>query len=101
LHAGLATYAAIAVEIDDAVVAAKQRRHRADCYAGSIVAVITPEHRKETASVGILPFFNVFYPSPKSAERHFVLGLAGDCTGVTADAFAMIYDEPVFHFVSS
>jgi hypothetical protein len=101
LHAGLATYAAIAVEIDDAVVAAKQRSHRADGYTWSVVAVIASEHGKEAASVGIFALLYVLDPGAESTERDFVLGLASDCAGVTADAFAMVYDEAVFHLMDA
>jgi len=101
LHAGLATYATVAVEINNAVVAAKQRSHRANGYARSVVAVIAPEHGKETASVGIFAFLDVLNPGSESTERHLVLGLASDCAGVTADTFAMVYDEAVFHLMDA
>jgi hypothetical protein len=99
LHARLATDAAVAVEIDDAVVEAKQRGHRADGYAGSVVAVIAPEHREESLSVGIFALLYVLDPGAESTKRNFILGLASDSAGVTADAFAMVYDEAVFHLV--
>jgi hypothetical protein len=101
LHAGLAAYAAIAVEIYDAVVEPVERSHRADGYARRVVAVIAPEHGKETASVWILTLLDVLDPGPERAERDFVLGLASDCACVTADAFAMVYDEAVFHLMEA
>ena len=101
LHAGLATDAAIAVEVYDAVVEPVERGHRADGYARGVVAVIAPEHGEETTRVGIFTFFDVFYPGPKGAKRYFVFGLASDCACVTADAFAMIYDEAVFHVMDA
>lgn len=101
LHAGLATDAAIAVEVDDAVVEPVERSYRADGYARSVVAVIAPEHGKETASVWILTLLYVLDPGPESAERDFVLGLASDSARVTADAFAMVYDEAVFHLMDA
>jgi hypothetical protein len=44
LHARLATDAAIAVEIDDAVVAPEQSSHRTYRDAGRVVAVIAPQN---------------------------------------------------------
>jgi len=99
LHAGLAADAAIAVEVYDAIVEPVERGHRADGYARSVFAVIASEHGKESASVGILTLLYVLDPGSESAERNFVLGLASDCASVTADAFAMVYDEAVFHLV--
>ena len=99
LHAGLATDAAIAVEVYDAVVEPVEGSHRADGYARSVVAVIASENGKESAGVRILTFFYVLDPGPKRPERHLVLGLACDGAGVTADALAMVYDEAVFHLV--
>jgi len=61
--------------------------------------MITPQHGKETTRVGILALLYVFNPGSESPERHFVFGFAGDGAGVTADAFAMVYDEAVFHLL--
>jgi len=101
LHAGLATDAAIAVEVYDAVVEPVERGYRADGYARSVVAMIAPEHGEKPASVWILTLLYVLDPGPESAERDFVLGLASDCARVTADAFAMVYDEAVFHLIDA
>jgi hypothetical protein len=97
LHARLATDAAVAVEIYDAVVAPKQRSNRTYRYAGCVVAVIAPQHGKEPVSVGILALLNVLDPGSESAKGDFVFGFAGDRARVTTDAFAMVYNEAVFH----
>src|SRR3989442_921333 len=101
LHARLAADAAVAVEIDDAVIASEQRSHRTDRNARRVVAMIAPEHREEAPSVGILALLDVLDPSAKCADGNFVFGLAGDRAGVAADAPAMVDDEAVFHLVSS
>ena len=90
LHAGLAADAAVAVEVYDAVVAAKQRGHRADGYARRVFAMVASHHREEAARVGVLAFLDVLDPGAKRAERDFVLGLASDCAGVTANALSMV-----------
>ena len=97
LHARLATDAAVAVEVDDSVVAAEQRGHRTDRDARRVFAMVATKHRKESARVGILTLFDVFDPGAKRAKRDFVFGFAGYGAGVTANAFTMIDDEPVFH----
>src|SRR6185295_11608789 len=97
LHARLATDATISAEVDDAVVAPEQSGHRTDRDARRIFAVITTQNRKESACVGIFTLLDVLDPRAKSAKRDFVFGLAGYGAGVTADAFTMIDDEPVFY----
>ena len=100
LHAGLATDAPVSIEVDDAVVAAKESCHRTDRYARSVFAVIASEHRKEAASVGEFALFDVLNPRSKSAEWYFVFRLARYSAGVAADTLSMVYDKPVFHLES-
>ena len=97
LHARLATDAAVAVEIDDAVVATEERSDRTYGDAGCVIAVIAPQHRKEPIGVGELTLLDVLDPGPESAKGNFVFGFAGDCARMTADTFAVVYDEAVFH----
>src|ERR1044072_122749 len=97
LHAGRAADAAVAVEINYAVLAAKQRRHRADGYARRIVAVIAPHHRKETARVRVFALFDVLHPRAKRAERNFVFRFTGNRAGVAAYTFSMVNDKAISH----
>ena len=97
LHARLAPDATISVEVDDSVVASEQRGHRADRDARRVFAMIATQNRKESARIWILTFLDVLDPGSKGAKRDLVFGFAGYRAGVTADAFAMINDEPVFH----
>jgi hypothetical protein len=97
LHAGFAADASVAVEIDYAVFAAKQRRHRADGYAGRVVAVITPHHGKESACIWVFALFDVLYPRAKRAERDFVFRFTGDRACVAAYAFSMVNDKAISH----
>ena len=52
LHARLAADAAVAVEIDDAVVARVERPRRADRHARRVLAVVAPQHREVPARAG-------------------------------------------------
>ena len=97
LHARLATDASVAVEIDDAVVTPEQRSNRTYRDAGCVVAVIAPQNGKEPVSVWILALLDVLDPGSERAKGNFVFGFTGDRARVTADAFAMVYNEAVFH----
>src|SRR6185369_5816842 len=98
LHARLAADAAVAVEIDDAVVAAKERRHRTDGDAWRIVAVIAAHHRKITPRVGILALLYVLHPRAEGADGDLMLGFAGDGAGMAADALAVVNQKAISHF---
>jgi hypothetical protein len=97
LHTGFASYAAVAVEIDYAVVAFVERGHWTDGHAGSFVAVVASKHGKKTASRRVLAAFDVFDPGAEGADRDFVFRFTCYGAGVTAYAFAMIDQESVFH----
>jgi hypothetical protein len=97
LHARFASYAAVAVEIDYAIVSFVERRYRADGHARRIVAVVATKHGKKTASRRVLASFDVFDPGAERADRDFVLAFTGYGAGVTANAFAVIDQESVFH----
>jgi hypothetical protein len=73
LHARLTSNAAVAVKIYDPVVASEQGSHGTDRDARRVVAVVTPENRKESSSIGIFALFNILYPCAKRAERNFIL----------------------------
>jgi hypothetical protein len=97
LHAALATYAPVAVEIDYAVIAPEERGHRAYRYAGGIVAVIATKHAEVAARIRVLPLFYILYPGAKSAERNFVFRFAGYSAGMTSDALSVVYNKAVSH----
>jgi hypothetical protein len=97
LHAGFASDATVAVEIDYAVVSFVERRDWADGHAGRILAVVTPEHGKKTASRRVLASLDVFDPGAERADRDFVFAFTCYSAGVTANAFAVIDQESVFH----
>jgi hypothetical protein len=97
LHTRLATDAAVAVEVHDAVVAPEQRGYRADRYARRVIAVVAAHHRKEAPRVGILAFLDVLDPGAKRSKWDFVFRFASYGASVAADALAMVDEEAVFH----
>jgi hypothetical protein len=97
LHAALATYAPVAVEIDYAVIAPEERGHRAYRYAGGIVAVIATKHAEVAARIRVLPLLYVLYPGAERAERNFVFRFAGYSAGMTSDALSVVYNKAVSH----
>ena len=97
LHAALASDAAPRIEIDDAVFACVQRRHRADLHAGGVLAVVAPHDGEVPGRVRIGPLLDVLHPGPVDAEGHLVLGLARDRAGVAPDTLPVVYDETVLH----
>src|SRR5262249_41541806 len=94
LQASFAADATIRIEIDDAVVASVERRHRADRYARSKLAVIAAHDRKQSAIVRKGAFLDVLHPGPIHADRHLVFALAGNSAGMTPDALAVVDHEP-------
>jgi Tfp pilus assembly ATPase PilU len=97
LHTGFASYAAVAVEINYPIVTPEKGRHRTDCYARRVVALIAAKHGEEAPRVRVLALFYVLDPGAKSAKRDFIFRFAGDGTGVTADTLAVVYDEAISH----
>jgi hypothetical protein len=85
------------VEVDDPVGAGEKSAGRTDRDARRVIAMITPQNREISADVRERPLLDVFHPSPKIAERHFVLGFARDGAGMAADAAAIIDNKAVFH----
>jgi len=97
LHAGLATDAALIVEIDDAVASPEKGPGGTDLYAGGVIAVVASQDPKVTFGVGKLAFLDVFDPRPIDSDRDIVLFLAGYRAGMTADAAVLVDDETVAH----
>jgi hypothetical protein len=94
----LASDAAVAVEIDDAVVAAKQCSRRTYFNAGCVVAMVATHHAEMAAGVRKLTFFNVLDPGAEDPERDVMLFLAGDRARMTPDAAVVIDNEAVPQF---
>jgi len=97
LCARFASDTASIIEIDDPILAREQRFDRTDLDARSIGAMIASHHRKQSSRVGERAFLDVLHPCAVHADRHFMLGLAGDGTRVTADALSVVDDEAEVH----
>jgi len=78
-----------------------KRSGRAYVDARSIGAMVAAHNRKKPASVRELPFFYIFNPSTVDPDRHIVLRLAGDGTGVTSDTFTVVYNKAKVHYLVS
>ena len=49
--------------------------------------------------IWVLALLDVLDVSSVDSDRHIVLGLASDRTGMTADALSIVYHETVVHHV--
>jgi hypothetical protein len=93
LHARVTPDAFRPIEVDDAIGTALQGRHRTNGHTGGIFALIAAQHREMPACMGEAPLFDVFYPGAKGPQRHVVLRLARNGTGVTPDTRGVIEDK--------
>jgi hypothetical protein len=100
LHTRIASDAAIVVEIDDAVVTAKECARRTYFNAGRIVAMVATHHAEMAAGMRKLTLFDVLDPGAEDAKRNVVFFLASDCARVTADTAVVIDYEAVSQFAS-
>src|SRR5207245_11046568 len=101
LHARLAADATVAVEIHDAVGPPVQRHRGADGHARRVVAVIAAHDGEVAPRIRERPLLDVLDPGAVDSERHLVLFLAGDRTGVAANALPLVDHETVTHLISA
>jgi hypothetical protein len=97
LQARLATDAARAVEVHDAVGPAVEGHRGTDRHAGGVVAVIAAQHGEVAARVGEGALLDVLHPGAVDAERDLVLFLAGHRARMTPDALPLVDHESVAH----
>ena len=105
LHTGFTSDADAWVELDDAIIALIHRADGTDARARWIGAVITARDLKAAAHVGEGTCLHILDPCAIHAKRHLIFGLARSRAGVTADAFALVYQKSiighkVFHQVN-
>src|SRR5581483_3704874 len=79
---------------DDAVRPLVQRHRRTDRDAGRVGAMVAAQHGEVAPRVRELALLDILDPGAERAHRHVVLGLARQCTGMAADALAVVDDEP-------
>ena len=78
------------VELDDAVVALVERCDRADRHARGVGALVAPQHGEVALHGRELADLGVLDPGAEVADRHLVLGLAGDGARVATDAATLV-----------
>jgi hypothetical protein len=97
LHARATPDAGVAVDVYDPIRPLAEGVDWADRHTRSIGAMVTPLDQKVTFNPRKLADFDVLDVRPKPADRHIVLGFAGDRTGMASDTGFLIDDEPVLH----
>ena len=97
LHAGAAADAGVPIDVDDAVRALFQRVDRADRHARRVGAVVAALNQEVALDLGKLADLDVLDVGSEAADRHVVLGFAGDRAGVAPDAGVLVDHEPVLH----
>lgn len=85
------------VEVDDAILAGKQRAGWADADAGCVDAVVAAGHLKLATDGRKLATFDVFDPGSIDADGHQMLRLASNRTGVAAYADPVVDYKTVTH----
>jgi hypothetical protein len=61
--------------------------------------MITTHYTEKPSRIRKFAFFDIFYPSAINTNRNLMLRFTGDSAGVTANTFAVVYDESKVHFV--
>ena len=89
-HTRAAADACVAVQIDDAIVAAKERTGRTDLHARRFFALIAEDRQKKTPRVGKCSAFRGLDPAAIRANWNVVLRFARNRARVTADALFQI-----------
>jgi len=97
LHATLASNAAPAVKIDDAVCATVECSRRTDFDAWRRITMIAAHHAEVPAGVRELTFFDVLYPGAKYPDRHLVLLFARHRAGMTANTSILVDYKAIAH----
>lgn len=97
LHTRLTSNAATIIKIHNAIIAFKECRCRTDGYTGSVNAMITAQHGKETARIRVFAFLNIFDPGAISADWYFVFRFAGNRAGMATNTFAVVNQKSDFH----
>jgi hypothetical protein len=95
LHARFASDTAAAVEVNDAVISAKQRARRADLNTGGIVAVIAAHNAEVAAGMREFTLLDILDPRPEHSHRNTVLFFAGNRAGVTTDTTVVVDYETI------
>jgi len=83
------------VNHNDPIFPLPSRLNRAVDDTGGVITLIAEVGKKVTGDIGILSFFNHFYPGAIDSYWNAVFCLAGDRTGMATDATPEIDHHPV------
>jgi hypothetical protein len=97
LHAGFAADAALMIEVDDAVRAAKQSHRRANLDARGIVAVVAAKDGEVAARIRVTALLDILDPGAIHSKGDIVFFFAGDRASMTADAAVLIDEKSLAH----
>jgi hypothetical protein len=94
VHARLTANAVVVLEIDNAILSAKQRVRRADRHTRSVFALVASHHREVPTCVWKVASLDVLHPCTIDAKRYIVFALARNRAGMAADARITVEQEP-------
>jgi hypothetical protein len=92
----LAAYTVFLVDQDNPVFSFVRCARGTNGHTGWIVAMLALDWKKLPVEIGELPKFPLLKIIVGFILPQMVLILTGDAAGITADAFRLIYDHPVF-----
>src|SRR5579859_4858378 len=95
LHTGFTTNTATGVKVYNTIAPLIQRPGGTNSDTGSIITVVAAVHQKITARVRKLALLNVLDPRAIDANRHIMLRLAGNRTGMTTNTLPLINHKRV------
>src|SRR5579859_1029769 len=99
LHTRFAANTAIGVKINDAILPLIQSAGRADLDAGSVITMIAAVDQEIAARVGEFSALDILHPGAIDTDRYIVFGFTGNCTGVTANALALVNHKSILRHV--
>jgi hypothetical protein len=96
-NAGFASYAGIAVELDDAIIPLEHGCYRTDIDTGRLGTMIAAQHPEVSLGVGESSFLDILDKGPIHRKRNLILGFAGRGAGMTADTLPLINCPGIIH----
>jgi hypothetical protein len=98
-HAIPAADTTMGIDVDNAICPLDTCVDRANRDTNGIFTVVADDGKGKLLSVRIVPFFHFLNPTSPYTQRHVILALASDCTGVAADALPQIEQHGQANFI--
>lgn len=95
LHARLAPYAPLIIEIDNPIGSCEKSRGRTDSRTWRVLAMIASMDAELSGRIGIRTLFDVLDMCPIYSDRDIMLRLAGYGASMAPDASLVVYHESV------